>query len=913
MLAGVSSAYLVKGGVTQSIASIKCCTLTRQMGKIIFSTVEPSELDGGLIKTVNITKMQKEVEDADGNTTLEDEFFTSAVDYNSYMKPIEVTDEDGIVTEYTYSDYGEVLTEKVYPSSQPTFNTLVTREYSGGNLSAVKEKRLTTEYTHAFVYNADDTLNYEVTPGGQYIYRSYTADREKLSQIRATVSGNINSNDMLYSGDMLDILAHNGTSITFEYDEKNNVERVYIEDDDIISKEYVYNSNGLTQIVTTHGNGAKIKAYYDKYNRLIRVTDVTSTEAEICAYIYSDEEVADSVVDPMDGSLKISASSKLYAFIDTAAGKRTNYVYDEYGNLKETQTGTIKNTLIRDDFNRPERSIFYGPTSALQREVVYENDKTNRIASEKLSLGANFTHINYTRDALKRISEIKTVKDGNGYERKFAYLVRGNANSPEGTTNYVSGVSYYNVVNDVSTFEKTESIAYNADGNIITYGENTYVYDNLGRLIRENNKSLDKTTIFVYNVGGNIVSKTEYAYTTGTVGTAIKTYNYTYGNTWKDQLTAFDGSAITYDAAGNPLNYLGKTLTWSRGRLLTKYVSGSKTVDIQYDGKGMRIGKSRKIASTTTNSTYTYDNSGKLRTETQGNTTRNYIYGQDGIVGYEENDVHFMYRKNFFGDIVAIYQGTTKIAEYSYDAWGNCTIVSDSNGYGARNPFRYRGYYFDSDLGMYYLMTRYYDPQIGRFINADSYKYLAPDSINGLNLYAYCLNNPIMYVDPYGHEPVTFSIAAYIIGEVAIAALLIAAAAVVAAALIYIGNAYEEAKEKEEAEKEEDLEKNEESVKLPLPDKKRPINPNTPRPTTVSGGITPIYVADQTSAFHGYVGGFPTMWGGRLGDHNTYTSKYNGPYDAFNSGRPIFFGGGLGSWGDIMESFFDEYGVPKFD
>ena len=193
-------------------------------------------------------------------------------------------------------------------------------------------------------------------------------------------------------------------------------------------------------------------------------------------------------------------------------------------------------------------------------------------------------------------------------------------------------------------------------------------------------------------------------------------------------------------------------MTWSRGRLLTKYVSGSKTVDMQYDANGLRIAKSRKISSNTLNSTYIYDSQGKLRTEIAGNTTRTYIYGQDGIVGYEESGVHFMYRKNFFGDITAIYQGTTKIAEYSYDAWGNCTIVSDYNGYGARNPFRYRGYYFDTDLNMYYLMTRYYDPQTGRFINADTPKYLKPKTINGLNLYAYCGDNPIMYVDPTGHD-----------------------------------------------------------------------------------------------------------------------------------------------------------------
>ena len=76
----------------------------------------------------------------------------------------------------------------------------------------------------------------------------------------------------------------------------------------------------------------------------------------------------------------------------------------------------------------------------------------------------------------------------------------------------------------------------------------------------------------------------------------------------------------------------------------------------------------------------------------------------------------------------------------------------DPDGYGASNPIRYRGYYWDSDIKMYYLMTRYYDPKTGRFINANTINYLKLNSINGLNLYAYCGNNPIMYVDPSGHN-----------------------------------------------------------------------------------------------------------------------------------------------------------------
>ena len=65
-------------------------------------------------------------------------------------------------------------------------------------------------------------------------------------------------------------------------------------------------------------------------------------------------------------------------------------------------------------------------------------------------------------------------------------------------------------------------------------------------------------------------------------------------------------------------------------------------------------------------------------------------------------------------------------------------------------PFRYRSYYYDTETGLYFLKTRYYDPETGRFITIDDISYLAPDTINGLNLYAYCGNNPVMNVDPKG-------------------------------------------------------------------------------------------------------------------------------------------------------------------
>ncbi len=106
------------------------------------------------------------------------------------------------------------------------------------------------------------------------------------------------------------------------------------------------------------------------------------------------------------------------------------------------------------------------------------------------------------------------------------------------------------------------------------------------------------------------------------------------------------------------------------------------------------------------------------------------------------------------GDITAIYDTNgNRMAEYVYDAWGNHTITTDIGGIGTLNPFRYRGYYFDTETGLYYLKSRYYDPQTSRFINADEVDYLGADgTLLSYNIYTYSMNNPCMYYDPNGHK-----------------------------------------------------------------------------------------------------------------------------------------------------------------
>ncbi len=117
---------------------------------------------------------------------------------------------------------------------------------------------------------------------------------------------------------------------------------------------------------------------------------------------------------------------------------------------------------------------------------------------------------------------------------------------------------------------------------------------------------------------------------------------------------------------------------------------------------------------------------------------------------------NFFFEKNLFGDIVAIYnEYGVKVLSYSYDAWGNVTQtwhnMMAQNLYANYNPFRYRGYYYDTETGFYYLQSRYYDPVTGRFLNADGYINANGDLI-GFNMYAYCSNNPMMYTDPTGES-----------------------------------------------------------------------------------------------------------------------------------------------------------------
>ena len=330
---------------------------------------------------------------------------------------------------------------------------------------------------------------------------------------------------------------------------------------------------------------------------------------------------------------------------------------------------------------------------------------------------------------------------------------------------------------------------YDASGNItkiVTEGTNVpqaaltkeYTYDALGQLATEVNGS-GTTFGYAYDTAGNIRNITKD-------GTVTKSFGYT-NPSWPDLLTSvtsgsttkdilYEGQSQTSDlpSSGNPVTYYNGrdyTFTWTKGRQLASATVDGKNVTYTYDMSGVRTSK------TVDGTTYHYTTlSGKVMRQQWGNKSLEFVY-DDGnqpfamIYKHGSEAELYYYLVNAQGDVAAILDSSgTMVASYNYNAWGSCTVYNSSDAaIGDLNPLRYRGYYYDAETGFYYLQSRYYDPAICRFINADG---LFTDGFIGANLFAYCANNPVNTVDPTGNFAITATVALITFGVALVATAL---------------------------------------------------------------------------------------------------------------------------------------------
>ena len=218
---------------------------------------------------------------------------------------------------------------------------------------------------------------------------------------------------------------------------------------------------------------------------------------------------------------------------------------------------------------------------------------------------------------------------------------------------------------------------------------------------------------------------------------------------------------------------------------------GGKTFAYSYGADGVRT---QKTVDGVTTEYYTVG--GKLLAEKTGDRVLTFHYDEKGApVSVELNGTRYFYCLNLQGDVVGLKTSSSYdqlVVEYTYDPWGKLLNITDTSGtdIGAINPLRYRGYYYDTETGFYFLQSRYYDPTVGRFINVDGQLSGVGGDMQGYNLFAYCQNDPVNMSDPTGHWPrlsTIFTVVAIAAVAVAAVAVTVATCGAAAPALAFAG------------------------------------------------------------------------------------------------------------------------------
>lgn len=200
----------------------------------------------------------------------------------------------------------------------------------------------------------------------------------------------------------------------------------------------------------------------------------------------------------------------------------------------------------------------------------------------------------------------------------------------------------------------------------------------------------------------------------------------------------------------NPATYGNCSYNFN-GRRLQSFTKSGSTYNYIYDEQGLRT---RKIAPGGSVTKYLY-NGTKLAAEIAPNYRLDFLYDEnDMLYGFvKDGSAKYFYARDMLQNILGIIDTNgSPVVIYQYTAYGTSTVLQDTAGLANINPFRFKGYYFDSESGMYYCHTRYYVPEWCRWLNADDIANIETNSLYKLNLFAYCENNPISHFDPHGES-----------------------------------------------------------------------------------------------------------------------------------------------------------------
>ena len=600
----------------------------------------------------------------------------------------------------------------------------------------------------------------EITQGGQKTKVSYQVNSDGSTTTSVTdANGHVKQETASASGSVTTTsdLGDGSESITTKYtydDRGNKLSEVYANG---AKKTYEYNNRNLvvkTQSYDKEGTKTLISRYrYDDYGKLLEMTDYRVSSETETAYRYTEYTY--------DQRGRITAfaeiSQNVQPTADDIKAHQIRYTYNENGNLSKVSYPTTKDGIQSLSYIYDEN----GWLQEIKGELHSKGQTTEKVLRSysydaygkvkeikdyrnRLKNGAQAVQKIYTYDSFDRVKEmtytdLETGKVMESYQ--YSYDKNSNITKKTQVNNYPK--------EDADKVNETKSYTYDTLGRLtktVTTDHNkddktktvTYTYDNVGNRLKEDDGTT--TTSYTYNGLDQLQTATKEK---GTAVDEVRQYSYDANGNQTDVKNTKTGQteSYTYDAE----NRLSKVSVTDKD---------GKTAVIQqnrYNGDGQRI---QKVEGSKTTNYYYQDGVVSYTTDGDNSQTSQNLIGTDGNIlatqryGSDHTD-YLLYNKDIQGSSTSLVkEDGSADATYRYTDFGETKINGDNK---VENEVCYTGGIYDQRTGLYYLNARYYNPEDGRFVTEDTYRGETnePDT---QNLYAYCADNPVNYVDPSGHK-----------------------------------------------------------------------------------------------------------------------------------------------------------------
>lgn len=654
------------------------------------------------------------------------------IEYDDPNRNYIVSMPSGSKTKYEYDRVGNLVAQYVYDKG--IYKNILRKTYTYDNLlsSSTDANGNTTTYGYD-LFNRPTKTTFSDGTSTEIKYDGYLHQETLIDQEGNSVTSTYNDFDQIVEEKCK--VDADEYKTTYTYDHLGNLSSKKMANGSV----YNYKHNWIGQLIEVKSPNNLVSTYdYDKLGNLVKVEHVDSEQNRTYTKNYVRNQLG-----------------QVLEFRDER-GKITQKTYDLNGNLiqridpngdNEKFTYNNRNLLVESNYPSYKKTYSYNVMGDIERVDVFQN-KESQTPSQTY---------NYSYDSLNRLK--KRIED-DGKFIEYDYDYNGNIVKIK---DYFGGVTTYdynssNLISSVNRGNRTFNYTYYPDGMIKTLDypvagyKTKYTYDTRNFLKTLNNETY-----------GSSAHLNKYSY--DSIGNINKIFvnnqlkvsaDYDDEGQIKKLITPSNSIDYGYDAKGNlthqqgtlPINisFNAGTYEWDNEDRLSKFTSNTNHVTTySYDERGLRRNKNNLLE----NVDYYYDANRQLINEKKDGQSISIVNGHLPLMRIIDGKEYY-YLYNGHNDVISLIDANgTKVNEYTYDVWGKITNAREN----VYNDLKYASEIYDKETGNYYLRARYYSPETHRFISVDTYEGELKNPLT-MNQNIYCLNNPLVYVDPHGEFPV---------------------------------------------------------------------------------------------------------------------------------------------------------------